>query len=94
VPSHPPKSRAIPLVPKGDPFAQAPPARASRVPKQHAVGAPPNPRQPELVRDVHGGTLKDLFELFPDLPRPPRPTARVRSRVMFTSGKPRTPRSR
>ena len=41
------------------------------------VGALPNPRKPQLVRDVHGNELKDLFQFFPDLPRPWRRPARL-----------------
>jgi hypothetical protein len=40
----------------------------------------PNPRKPQLVRDVHGNELKDLFDFFPDLPRPVRKAARVPAR--------------
>jgi hypothetical protein len=47
------------------------------VPEQHGVGAVPNPVRPKLVRDVHGGALQDLFEIFPDLPRPTRPKGRA-----------------
>ena len=57
-------------VPKG-----SPPKSAARIaPKERGVGKPPNPRKPMLVRDVHGGDLKDMFEIFPDIPRPPRPS--------------------
>jgi hypothetical protein len=44
----------------------------ARVPDQHPVSPRPHPRRPRVVRDIHGGTLLDLFEVFPDLPRPPR----------------------
>jgi hypothetical protein len=47
------------------------------VPPQHPVAPPPNPRRPKLVRDIHGGSLLDLFQFFPDLPRPLRPRARL-----------------
>ena len=52
---------------------------ASRPPREHAVASPPpwhgvspppNPRRPRLVLDVDGGGLRDLFAMFPDLPRP------------------------
>ena len=46
-------------------------------PEERRVAAVPNPRRPRLVRDVHGGDLLDLFVIFPDLPRPARPTAKV-----------------
>jgi len=46
----------------------------------------PNPTTPKLVRDVRGGALKDLFEIFPDLPRPPRPF--VRRRIRSDAGRP------
>jgi hypothetical protein len=45
-------------------------------PRQRPSGKPPNPRKAKLVRDVHGGALKDLFEVFPDLPRAPLPRRR------------------
>jgi hypothetical protein len=64
-------------VPHGDPMAHTPVARVGRAPMEHPVKPPPNPRKPKLVRDVRGGALKDLFEMFPDLPRPARPPARV-----------------
>jgi len=60
----------------GAPKNGAPKSRLRRPPKERAVGKPPNPRMPAKVRDVHGGVLKDLFQLFPDLPRPPRPGRR------------------
>ncbi len=58
-----------------DPVGRAPKPRrdTGRAPKEHAVGKPPNPRKPALVRDVDGGDLKDMFAIFPDIPRPPRP---------------------
>jgi hypothetical protein len=76
-----PKLKAGGPVPKGAPLAQAPTAHVARAPGEHGVGAPPNPRKPRLVKDVHGGILKDLFQMFPDLPRPVRPAARVRLRA-------------
>jgi hypothetical protein len=51
------------------------------VPKERGIGRTPNPRKPKLVRDVHGNELKDMFALFPDLPRPPRRVARVPPRI-------------
>jgi hypothetical protein len=64
-------------VPKSDPITHVPKSHVARVPPQHPLGPPPNPRRPKLVRDVRGGVLGDLFALFPDLPRPVRPRARV-----------------
>jgi hypothetical protein len=75
-----PKPRAIPRTPKGNPMAQARPAEPTHPPKQRGVGLRPNPRKPRLVKDVHGNELKDLFLMFPDLPRPPRRAARVPKR--------------
>jgi hypothetical protein len=72
-----PAVRSVARAPRGDAMASAPLAHVSRAPAEHSVPAPPNPRKPKLVRDVHGGALKDLFELFPDLPRPAHPPARV-----------------
>ncbi|MGE3401077.1 MAG: hypothetical protein AB7K63_00705 [Vicinamibacterales bacterium] len=46
-------------------------------PPERPVGKPPHPRTPALVRDVGGNELRDLFALFRDLPRPPRPAARL-----------------
>jgi hypothetical protein len=76
-----PAERRVADVPKGDPMSHTPPAGVARVPVRGPVAPPPNPRRPKLVRDVHGGALLDLFEFFPDLPRPPRPTARVPLRL-------------
>ena len=76
-----PRERPVGKVPKGDPMAHVPAPHVARVPAQRQVGPPPNPRKPKLVRDVHGGVLRDLFQLFPDLPRPPRPRARVPLRL-------------
>jgi hypothetical protein len=53
-----------------------PPQRLGHPPPERPAGAPPNPRRPALKRDVRGGELKDLMEIFPDLPRPARPAAR------------------
>jgi hypothetical protein len=46
-------------------------------PKTPPAGHVPNPKRPRLVRDTGGGYLKDLFVMFPDLPRVPRPPARL-----------------
>jgi hypothetical protein len=58
-------------------MAQARIPEPIHAPKERGIGAPPNPQKPKLVRDVHGNELKDLFEFFPDLPRPPHPAPRV-----------------
>jgi len=77
-PARPPRERAIALTPKADPLAQARPLEpAAAAPRERGVAPPPNPRKPQLVRDVHGNELKDLFEFFPDLPRPMRRRARI-----------------
>jgi hypothetical protein len=73
----PPPARQVAAVPKGHPPAE----RATRVPKARPPGKPPNPKKPKLVRDVGGGILKDMFAIFPDLPRPVRPHRRRKSRV-------------
>ena len=44
------------------------------------LGKHPNPRKPKLKRDIGGNELKDLFAMFPDLPRPHRAAARVPKR--------------
>jgi hypothetical protein len=81
----PPRLRAVALPPPARPVAGAPVARVpvskpGRAPKEHVVGKPPNPRKPQLVRDIGGNELKDLFAFFPDLPRPARPSARLPAR--------------
>jgi hypothetical protein len=71
-----PARRPLTQIPNGDPRRAPPPQHVSHPPPEHPVGRPPNPRKPQLVRDVRGGALKDMFEIFPDLPRPPRRPAR------------------
>jgi len=58
-------------------MAQARTPEPSHAPKERGIGALPNPRKPQLVRDVHGNELMDLFDFFPDLPRPARPALRL-----------------
>ena len=58
----PPRERGAPRSPREHGVAPPPP--------WHGVSPTPNPRRPRLVRDVDGGGLKDLFVMFPDLPRP------------------------
>lgn len=67
----------VPRTPRGNPIAQASVLRphVSRPPRPHRVGAPPNPRRPPVVRDVHGGALLDMFQIFPELPWPRRPAS-------------------
>jgi hypothetical protein len=78
-----PRNRGVPRTPHGDPLAQAPaPEPVAAAPPERGVAARPNPRRPHLVRDVHGNELMDLFEVFPDLPRPPRRRARTPIRRM------------
>jgi hypothetical protein len=82
VPAQPPRQREVAKPPKGHPLAAASVLRAGRPLKPRGVGAPPNPRRPKLVRDINGGTLLDLFAIFPDLPFPQYPgrTRRARDR--------------
>jgi hypothetical protein len=75
-----PIERPVAKVPKGHRMVHVPVQRVARVPAQHAMGPPPNPRKPKLVRDIGGGVLRYLFALFPDLPRPRRPGPRVPAR--------------
>jgi hypothetical protein len=63
-------------VPNGRPHRSPPPQRIGQPPPERPAASPPNPRRPALRRDVRGGVLKDLGEIFPDLPRPPRPPVR------------------
>ena len=79
-PRTPPRGHVITRVPKARGAAVVPPPHVPRAPRRPVVGAVPNPRKPKLVRDARGGALKDLFEIFPDLPRPRRPARRVRAR--------------
>jgi hypothetical protein len=74
----PPPLRHVARVPRGETLTHTPTAHVARAPKLEPLGKPPNPRKPKLVRDVHGNELKDLFQMFPDLPRPRRPAPRVR----------------
>ena len=76
-----PPVRSIAQVPKGDPMSHAPRPQVARLPTEHGVAPLPNPRKPELVRDVDGRYLGDLFAMFPDLPRPQRPPGRVPLRL-------------
>jgi len=66
----PPGARPVSRLPKGTPPKGSPP--------QRPVAARPHPRTPAVVRDPSRGTFEDLFALFPDLPRAPRPAPRVR----------------
>jgi hypothetical protein len=80
-PARRPRERGIAPTPKGQPLAQARPTQpAAAAPRERGIAPPPNPRKPQLVHDVHGNELKDLFEFFPDLPRPPRRRARIPAR--------------
>jgi hypothetical protein len=77
-PRTPPRGR-VPPPRHGAPLGYAPATpHTARVPAPRPIGKVPNPRTPKLVRDVRGGALKDLFEIFKDLPRAPRPVRRTR----------------
>jgi hypothetical protein len=79
VPGRPPQGRRVPLPRDGSPMAKTPaPPNPRRVPQQRPLGKVPSPRTPKLVRDVLGGALNDLFEMFPDLRWAPRPALRLR----------------
>jgi hypothetical protein len=71
VPTTPPGSRPTSQLPKGTLPKGSPP--------QRPVTARPHPRTPAFVRDSSRGTFEDLFAIFPDLPRAPRPAARAPS---------------
>ena len=76
-----PPERGVPRTPRGNPLAQPrPPEPVAVPPPERGIAAPPNPRKPQVVRDVHGNELMDLFDFFPDLPRPPRRRARISNR--------------
>jgi len=78
VPAVAPRERRVAPTPKGQPLAQPRPLEPSGMPPlERGVAPPPNPRTPRLVRDVHGNELMDLFEFFPDLPRPRRKPPRM-----------------
>jgi hypothetical protein len=80
-PARRPRERGIAPTPKGQPLAQARPTQpTAAAPRERGVAPPPNPRKPQLVHDVHGNELMDLFQFFPDLPRPPRRRARIPAR--------------
>jgi hypothetical protein len=72
-----PRPRSASAIPGGDPRRSPPPQHVTHPPVERPAAKPPNPRKPKLVRDVHGGELKDLMLIFPDLPRPPRRPANV-----------------
>jgi hypothetical protein len=75
-------ARPVAAIPRGDPFAQTPRQRgASRAPKQRPLGKLPNPGKPAVVRDAKGGVQRDMFQIFPDLPRLARPVSRIRGRA-------------
>jgi hypothetical protein len=78
VPATRPPERGVPRTPKGQPLAQARPLQPSGAPPpERGAGPTPHPRKPPLVRDIHGNELMDLFDFFPDLPRPRRRPARL-----------------
>lgn len=76
-----PRDRPIGAVPGGDPLAHVPPPHIGRAPVERRAAKPPNPRRRAVKRDVRDNVLKDLFEIFADLPRPAHPAARVESRT-------------
>jgi hypothetical protein len=62
-------------------MAHAPLPHIARPPEEHVAGKPPNPRRPRLARGGSRGALKDLFQIFADLPRPARPAPRTPART-------------
>jgi hypothetical protein len=73
VPGTPPRHGRVPLSPPIDLTAAPTAPQQTRAPRQRPVADVPNPRRPKAVRVVDGGELRDLFAVFPDLPRPLRP---------------------
>ena len=72
------------------PEAHLPASHVPVPPVQRPAGAPPNPRRLRVARSR--GRLLDLFALFPDLPRPPRPTGGGVARRLITTRLGRVPR--
>lgn len=70
------KRKPVPSTMKPPPRSRRKPAPVS-VPKAPPHGNLPNPRRPNVVPDIDGNELRDLFRLFPDLPRVPRPASRI-----------------
>jgi hypothetical protein len=81
-PGTPPKHGRVPLSPPIDLLAAPATAWQTRAPRQRPVADVPNPRRLKVVRVVGGGELCDLFAVFPDLPRPPRPRSPIARRVI------------
>lgn len=71
----PPRQHPPGAVPKRGAFAAAPIPAPTGWPRRRPAGKVPSPRSPKLVRDAHAPELNDLFAVFRDLPRPPRPRA-------------------
>jgi hypothetical protein len=82
----------VPRTPRTPPRGRVPPPRngapleytpskphLAPAPVQRPLGQVPSPRTPKLVRDEGGGPLMDLFDVFRDLPRPPRPLLAARA---------------
>jgi hypothetical protein len=77
--SRAPKLQRRRVGPEATPLGQPPRERVvGQPPRERVVGQRPNPRKPRLVPDINGNELKDLFQMFPDLPRPWRPAPRLR----------------
>ena len=98
VPPLRPATKVPPPRPIGKtPMEHAPSTHVARPPVEHPAGKPLNPRRLKPARDVHSGNLQDLFEFFPDLPRPARPAPHAPARSASASraaGKSRTPSRR
>jgi hypothetical protein len=84
-----PPLRPIGKTPGGDPLAHAPLPHMARAPEEHRAGKPPSPRMPKQARRVHGSSLNDLFQIFPDLPRPAHPAPRTPARTGLLRRAPR-----
>jgi hypothetical protein len=72
------KRKPVPSIMKPPPRSRMKPAPAPvLVTKAPPRGNVPKPRRPNVVPDIDGNELRDLFKVFPDLPRPVRPTSRI-----------------